>query len=196
MARTQSDKYPEIRRDILRRSAAVFAEKGYARATIMDLVVACEMSRGALYHYFESKEAILNEMLVAHLDAMYDAILTASSNGSDSEARFRNMVHTMVTVNSASKDEQIVLLNDLSNLDEAEKRAIVKKQNDIISVFSNMIMTLDGGRRMNARNLKAHALMYMGMINYTYLWYDPSGPVSPEDYARMVTDACLAGINT
>lgn len=195
MARTQSDKYPEIRRDILRRSAAVFAGKSYARSTIMDLVDACGMSRGALYHYFDSKEAILNEMLVAHLDAMYGAILTSASTGSDAEARFRNMVHTMVAVNADSQNEQIVLLNDLANLDEAERRVIVKKQNDIIGVFSNMIMTLDGGRRMNAKNLKAHAMMYMGMINYTYLWYDPKGAVPPEDYARMVADACLAGIH-
>lgn len=195
MARTQSEKYPEIRRNILSRAAAVFAEKGYARATIIDLAEACDMSRGALYHYFESKEAILNEMLVAHLDMMYAETLRAANTSADPETRLRSVIRSMVMVNAGSQNEQIVLLNDLSNLEEAERRVIVKKQNDIIAVFSNMILTLDGGRLINTRNLKAYSFMYLGMINYTYLWYDPKGPVTPEEYAQMTADAVIAGIS-
>lgn len=195
MARTQSANYPEIRRGILGRAAAVFAEKGYARATIIDLAEACEMSRGALYHYFESKEAILNEMLTTHLDLMYAETLAAANSSTDPETRLRNVIHSIVTVNAGSQNEQIVLLNDLSNLEEVERRVIVKKQNDIIAVFSNMVLSLDGGRRIDAHNLKAYTFMYLGMINYTYLWYDPKGAVTPDEYARMTADAVIAGLN-
>lgn len=194
MARTQSEKYPEIRQNILSRSAAVFARKGYARATIVDLAQACETSRGALYHYFDSKEAILNEILVAHLDMMFTELLAAASSSADPEQRFRNTIHRMVMVNAGSRNEQIVLLNDLQYLDAPQRSVIVKKQNDIVAVFSDMMMALDGGRRISARNLKAYAMMYLGMINYTYLWYDPAGPVGPEEYAEMVANTCVAGI--
>lgn len=194
MARTQAANYDDIRRGILSRAAAVFAEKGYARATIFDLAEACGISRGALYHYFTSKEAILNEMLLSHLDLMYEETLAAANVGGAPEARLRSVIRSMVMVNAGSQKEQIVLLNDLSNLEDAERRVIVKKQNDIVAVFSQMILALDGGRKIDAKNLKAYTFMYLGMINYTYLWYDPAGPVPPETYARMVSDAVIAGI--
>ena len=38
-------------------------------------------------------------------------------------------------------------------------------------------------------------MMFMGMINYTYLWYDPKGPVGPAEYADMVADTYLAGLS-
>jgi len=194
MARTQSDRYPEIRLEILGRSAAVFAEKGYARSTIEDLAEACKASRGALYHYFENKEAILDEILSAHLDMLLRAIVAAASPGASPEARLRKLIRTMVMVNATSQNEQIVLLNDLQHLGKRERDAIVKKQNDILAVVGGAIRAVDGGRKITARNLKAQVMMYIGMINYTYLWYDPEGAVAPEEYAAMVADACLAGL--
>ena len=68
MARTQSENYADIRREILRRSAALFARVGYPNASIADLAKANRISRGLLYHYFDSKEKILAEMLSEHLD--------------------------------------------------------------------------------------------------------------------------------
>ena len=44
--------------------------KRYTRASIAELADACKISRGALYHYFESKEAILFAILDAHIHQM------------------------------------------------------------------------------------------------------------------------------
>ena len=41
----------------------VFADKGYKRVTMKDIVEACEISRGGLYLYFESIEQIFLEVL-------------------------------------------------------------------------------------------------------------------------------------
>ena len=67
MARTRSENYDTIQRGILAKAAQVFAAQGYMRASVADLTRACRLSRGALYHYFESKEAILFAILDAHV---------------------------------------------------------------------------------------------------------------------------------
>ncbi len=48
---------------ILDTARKVFADKGYKRVTMKDIVEACEISRGGLYLYFESIEQIFMEVL-------------------------------------------------------------------------------------------------------------------------------------
>ncbi|MEX0979486.1 MAG: helix-turn-helix domain-containing protein, partial [Gemmatimonadota bacterium] len=51
--------YDEKLARILRESAAVFAEKGYHRASIRDIAAATGVSLSGLYYYFSSKEELL-----------------------------------------------------------------------------------------------------------------------------------------
>ncbi len=194
MARTQSENYPEIRREILRRSAALFARLGYPNASIADLAKANRISRGLLYHYFDSKEKILAEMLNEHLDFLLGKVREAAQRGADAEARFRETVRAMVLINADSKDLQIVLLHDLHNLKAADRNAIVKKQRDIIAIVSDLVGGCDARGKIDRRTLMVQTMMLIGMINYTYIWYDPKGPVTPEEYAALVSGTYLGGL--
>ena len=194
MARTQSLNYPEIRREILRRSAALFARQGYPNASIADLAAANKISRGLLYHYFDSKEKILAEMLNEHLDFLLAETRKASQRGADAATRFRDTVRAMVLINADSKDLQIVLLHDLHNLRAADRAAIVKKQRAIIAILSELVLACDARRKIDRRTLMVQTMMLIGMINYTYIWYDPAGPVTPAEYAELVAGTYLGGL--
>jgi len=194
MARTQAANYADIRREILRKSAALFARLGYPNATIADLAEANAISRGLLYHYFDSKESLLREMLNEHLDMLLDEVRDATARGDDFEARFRNAIRAMVSINAESQDLQIVLLHDLQNLKPADQKAIVRKQKEILACITGLIEAFDGGRKITPRTLKVYTMMVIGMVNYTYVWYDPKGAVGPGEYADMVVDTCLAGL--
>ncbi len=194
MARTQAENYEEVRQEILRKSATLFARKGFPNSSIADIAAANGTSRGLLYHYFDSKEALLREMLNDHLDMMYAEVRAAASGPADVAIRFRDAIHTMVRINARSQDLQVVLLHDLQNLKASDQKVIVRKQNAILACISALIEAYDGGRRTDGRTLKAYTMMFMGMVNYTYLWYDPDGPVGPQEYADMVVQTCLASL--
>ena len=53
----------ETRKLILDAAYQVFAEKGYGQATIDDIIGACGISKGALYHHFASKEELFKALL-------------------------------------------------------------------------------------------------------------------------------------
>ena len=53
----------ERRSHIVRCSTKLFTKKGYDRTNMHELAKACEMSAGALYHYFGSKEEILYSII-------------------------------------------------------------------------------------------------------------------------------------
>ena len=53
------DEYAARRREILGAALELMHDKGYSRMTIEDVMAKTQMSKGALYHYFRSKRALL-----------------------------------------------------------------------------------------------------------------------------------------
>lgn len=51
------------REEILAKSMEVFRRKGYYHTTMNDLAESCGLFKGSLYHYFPSKEALMEELL-------------------------------------------------------------------------------------------------------------------------------------
>jgi len=68
-------------------AGSVFAARGYHGATLDDILVAAGVSKGALYHYFPSKEALFLALLDERLNArMKDAGAVAAEHGGDHDA--------------------------------------------------------------------------------------------------------------
>jgi len=193
LARTQSERYPEIRENILKQAARLFAEQGYAGTTIIDLADACESSRGALYHYFGSKEDILFHILDEHVRNLFQQIQAAVQSKKDPLEQCRAVIETMVTINADSQHEQVVLLNELGELSEEQQRGIVAVQRQMTETVSDILIRIDSQQRLTTRTKKVYAMMLFGIINYTFAWYDPKGPVSPEEYAEMTSDLFIRG---
>lgn len=54
---------PEKRRqDFLETSLKLFTEKGYEKTTVNDIINAMGLSKGAFYHYFKSKEDVVEQI--------------------------------------------------------------------------------------------------------------------------------------
>lgn len=193
MARTQSKLYPEIRQGILKSAAELFADKGFSTTTIVDLAAACKSSRGALYHYFTSKEEILTVILEEHVSSMLDVLVEVGEERQEPEAHLRAVARTIMKINADNQSEQIVLLNDWNQLEEKKRQEIGQMQRRIISNVRDILARLDQQHRLTPRFATSYAMSLLGSLNYTYAWFDPKGPVKPEEYADMVIDVFLKG---
>lgn len=59
--------------DIVRIGEELFATKGYEHTSIQQIADACGMTKGALYHHFESKEALLEQICQNHYQYLLKA---------------------------------------------------------------------------------------------------------------------------
>jgi AcrR family transcriptional regulator len=92
---TTSDDSPQRRRlppgerraNLFDAAMAVFAELGYDRATLSDVVDRIGVSKGCLYHHFESKEQLFLALLRDRVDAVVrdDEKALAAATGSREE---------------------------------------------------------------------------------------------------------------
>lgn len=68
------------RQDILRAARVVFAQAGFRRATVEEIARRAEVAKGTIYLYFDTKEAILADLVLEAL-AELQAQLIAASDG-------------------------------------------------------------------------------------------------------------------
>ncbi|QWG19836.1 TetR/AcrR family transcriptional regulator [Bradyrhizobium sediminis] len=193
MARTRSENYDGIHLGILTQAAALFSAQGYMRSSIADLADACKLSRGALYHYFDSKEAILFAILDAHIREMIAHVDAAIAEGGPTLTQFRNVIRTTVEVNAKSPHEQRVLIHDLSFLNEDEQHTIKDLERQLVDTVTDLLVRLDAEGKIVKRTRKIYTMILFGIINYTYTWYDPKGGIGPREFADIAVDLFLNG---
>src|SRR5436305_9449372 len=127
MARPQSPDYDKRREAILAAAAHLYAERGFAGASVADLAKACRSSKSLIYHYFPSKDDILYAAMAAHLDALVAAAEEATRTGS-AEQRLRTLTRAFMRLYVGAEDSHKVLLNELDNLPPARRAEVVAKQ--------------------------------------------------------------------
>src|SRR5690606_13423093 len=59
---------------ILNNAAHLFRTKGYAATSLRELAAACDMKAGSIYYHFESKDAIVAEVLHIGVTQVYDEV--------------------------------------------------------------------------------------------------------------------------
>ena len=94
---------PEARPDeILDAALSVFAEQGFTAARVEDIARRAGLSKGAVYLYFPSKEAMLNALVEQSAGALAKAAerLVAVGAPRDPEAALRSVVFMMISAMS------------------------------------------------------------------------------------------------
>lgn len=59
--------------DILRVGEELFATQGYENTSIAQIAEVCGMTKGAMYHHFDSKEALMEKICQRHYDVLFAA---------------------------------------------------------------------------------------------------------------------------
>ena len=84
MAKANGNNAAEKRRRILDAAIRVFARQGFHSARVSDIAAEAGVAYGLVYHYFDSKEEVLNEpfterwsLLLAASDALYEQDIPA-----------------------------------------------------------------------------------------------------------------------
>ncbi|MFZ9509621.1 MAG: TetR/AcrR family transcriptional regulator [Burkholderiaceae bacterium] len=197
MARPKSQQH-ELRRDaILDRAAECFARKSYPAATMNDIALACGTSKARLYHYYESKEAILFDLLDRYTQRLLAIIgqaeATAQRRSLDDRASLHELIRSFLQEYQTSATRHVALLHDAPFLGEEQRELILNRQRDVVSAVTRFLRRAYP-TRMNAHNQTAITMMLFGMINWTFTWLRPGGPMSYAAFADEVIAVLERGL--
>ena len=189
MARPKSANH-DIKRDaILDIAAQCFAQQSYPAASMNDIASACGTSKARLYHYYDSKDAILFDLLDRHTQRLLAVIAQnqarAQRENLDDRAALHALVRAFLQEYESSATRHSALLNDTKFLSQEAGDLIRSRQRDIVAAMTRSLRRAYP-ERMGQANQTARTMMLLGMINWTFTWLRPGGPLSYAAFADEV----------
>jgi AcrR family transcriptional regulator len=194
MPRTRVEaQYTANRQRILDKAAHLFAAKGFPRTTIVELANACQCSKALLYHYFSSKEDILYALLTTHLQHLRAVAEEALSVSDEPVEQFYALTQANMSLYIESRDRHVVLVSDTGHLSETQREDIRHMQRVLTSLVSDLLTRLNPQLLSDLRLPMVYTMMFYGLLNWTYIWYDANGAVRPDEFSRRAADLFLHG---
>jgi TetR/AcrR family transcriptional regulator, cholesterol catabolism regulator len=120
-------KEPVDRRErILLSAATLFARRGVAATTVREIADEVGILSGSLYHHFESKEAIVDEVISSYLEDLRSRYKQVLARDLDPRTRLHDLVVASLEVAEAHPHATEIYQNDVNYLSRIERFSYLK----------------------------------------------------------------------
>ena len=184
------ERYDRRRQEAVFLAAREFARNGYDQTTMAELAATMGLATGALYHYFDGKDALL----AAICDQLMEPLLESATELLDSadaapDDQLRALVRIWVAHVIAHRDHMLVFQQERHVIDHGDQWRSVRASR---KAFERLVADLLGRVRA-AGEPRLALLALLGMVNHTAQWYRPRGALSAEQIADGYVDLLLRG---
>jgi TetR/AcrR family transcriptional regulator, cholesterol catabolism regulator len=188
------------RQEILRAAARLFQQQGYDATSMNDVAAALKLSKGGLYHHFQSKDEILFHIMTHAMEITEARVINVvrridASSVAGVEERLRTLIKLHIQVVLSPEDREItVMLHENHPLPPNLRRQINARKKDYLHFVEHLVA--DVQRKRNSKSSvtpRAAALALVGMINWIYQWYKPDGPLSGDALVHQYTEIFFHG---
>src|SRR6266581_9514882 len=173
----------DSRQDILHTAARLFQQRGYDATSMNDIAVTLKLSKGGLYHHFQSKDEILFNLMDHAMDITQERVINPVRDIADPEERLRMLIRLHIEVVLSVREREItVMLHENHPLPPSLRKQINQRKKDYIHFVEGVIA--DAQKQRGSKGTvspRAAALALLGMINWIYQWYKPEGRLQAQD---------------
>lgn len=176
-----SDKTRVTPGELRKVASRLFKEKGYHGTSMQDIADAVGLYKGSLYHHILSKEHLLFLVVSSALEQTAESLAAICKLDIPALEKLRRAISHHIRYSVAYQSDLAVLLEDTKHLSQSYHREIVAQQHRYEQYFGEILeegMRCEVFRRINVRMA---TFTILGMCNWIYRWYSPSGPLSPDE---------------
>jgi AcrR family transcriptional regulator len=190
-----AEKYDAKRQEVIDVAARVFADQGFHATSIDDLVAATGLQRGGLYHYIGGK----HELLLAIHERFIEPLLASAheivAEDLPADETLRRLAHALMEDIADYRDQVTVFLHEWRALrDMPEWEHVHAARHEFESVIESVLVRGEQTGLFAVSDPRLTTLAFLGIFNYTYTWFDPDGPSSPDAIAERFVGIFLDGI--
>ncbi|MCW2693886.1 MAG: transcriptional regulator, TetR family [Mycobacterium sp.] len=173
------------RREILEAAAEVFFQRGFDRGTTKEVAARVGLTQPAIYHYVGSKQDLMIE-IARQVDADFSAaIAEALASGTDPVTQLRGVVYSFMRALSRNRRSFAVYWKEYRAIPPEVARSVTAHQRTFIEQVSRLVTQVQELGVLPAdQPTEIVTQGILGMLSWTYWWYRPDGPSTPDDIAR------------
>ena len=177
-------------------AASLFAERGYYGTRMEDIAAGLELQKGALYYYFDSKEALLASLVEERVGAALAVLKEIVARDTTATQRARTAVTGHLSVFQENAD--IYTIFNTERLHSISKGA-AEKVNELGREYEALWEQLveEGKRSGEFRSeldTRVTIKAVLGACNTTLTWFRKGGSLDIEEVAGRFADLFLDGM--
>lgn len=170
------------RRDIIRTTAQLLAEHGYAGTSMRDIATAVGMLPGSLYYHFPSKDVLIEEIFNHGATVLCAAIECAVAGTADPWERLERACVTHLEAHLSDSALATVVASESLRSPPALRARLVAYRDRYESLFAALVAALDLPEEIDR---SIYRLSLLSTLNAVSAWYRPGGK-TPAYIARQI----------
>nr|WP_157253486.1 TetR/AcrR family transcriptional regulator [Nonomuraea typhae] len=199
---TSSGSASERRDHLVKLAAELFARKGFQATTVREIADEAGILSGSLYHHFDSKETIVDEVLSTFLDDLIARYRAALESGGEPRAVLSEMVRIGFGTLEPHRAAITVMQNDWNYLRQFERfNYLVKAEDEVEQMWVTQIKAGQAaGQFRGDVDPKLTYRMIRDTIWVAVRWFRPGGRLNTtglaEHYITVLFDGLATGERT
>ncbi|HEX4402544.1 MAG TPA: TetR/AcrR family transcriptional regulator [Galbitalea sp.] len=180
---------------LMHASVELFAEHGYAQTSVQQIVDSAGVTKGALYHYFKSKDDLLFDIYDRILSLQREHLDEIVARGEDPVRTIRLVCEDVIVTSIEWMHEGTVFFRSQHMLTAARQQEVKRRRREYNDAFE-AILERGRGDGLFRTDIPPAILIanFFSDVHYLGQWYSPGGLLSKEQVASELTDLYLAGL--
>jgi AcrR family transcriptional regulator len=195
MARRPTSAASGVDERLLAEATRLFAKQGFDRTSVQEIVEAAGVTKGAMYHYFGSKDDLLHEIYGRVLREQIERLEKFASSEAPTPTRLADAAADVVVTTIENLDDVRIFYESMHYLSPAKQRAVRAERRRYHERFRGII---EEGQQNGAfhRDVPADLVVdyFFGAVHHLGIWYRRNGPLSAKDIATHYASLLLTSL--
>lgn len=188
-------KHSQVAEDVIRAAVQLFAARGYANTSVQEIVDAAGVTKGAMYHYFESKDDLLfgiYDTVLSLQKTHLDAIISA---GGEVDEVLRAVCVDVLESSIEYLAEGTVFFRSMDMLSEPRRKEVVRRRRAYNDEFAALVKQgQNEGKYREDIPLAVLIAHFFSDVHYLSYWYSEGKPEDRTLAAVQITDLFMSSL--
>ncbi|MGI5531661.1 TetR/AcrR family transcriptional regulator [Streptomyces syringium] len=180
---------------LLAAATRLFADQGYDRTSVQEIVEAAGVTKGALYHYFGSKDDLLHEVYARVLRLQQERLDALADSDAPVERRLRDAAADVVVTTIENLDDTKIFFRSMHHLAPEKDKQVRAERRRYHERFRALV---EEGQRSGVFSAATPADLvvdyHFGSVHHLSSWYRPDGPLRPQQVAEHLADLLMRAL--
>ena len=186
----------ERRAELLAIAAELFATRGFLATTVREIADEAGILSGSLYHHFDSKESMAEEILRGFLEEQKQAYEQVLRENDDRREAIAELIRVSFRAMQRDRAAIAIFQNESQYLSQFDRFAFLRQSaHDFERLWTRVLQ--DGQRRGVFRtdlNVRLAYRFIRDMVWTTVHWYNPRGKLTANVIAEQYIQILCEGI--